>query len=181
MKLKRVSPFIAALLCATALYSYTGFYPVKILEIYARYRASECTSCSVKTLDRGAELLDRIFTPGLVIDPGEKAFVKTGRCGPGELQLKEDSKRRFYGRKGDEAVYYPAVVFRFHSGEEGMAGIDSKDYTAERVAEVYKSGKEFTGRIKLIPYAHGDGKTFIYDRERHVIQAHCKVLELTGK
>ena len=52
------------------------------------------------------------------------------------------------------------------------------DYTDEGRSEIYRAGRSFTGRIRLIKYAHGDGKTFTYDRERHVIQVHCRVLEL---
>jgi hypothetical protein len=181
MNMKSVLVSISILFSTTMLYSYTKFYPVEILEIYARYRASECSVCSVKSLDRGAELLDKIFRPGLVINPGEKGFAKTERCSSGELQIAGDSKRKYYGKKGDEIVYYPAVIFRYHTASESMSGIDNKDYTKEDAAKIYRSGKQFTGRIKLIPYAHGDAKTFIYDRERHVIQVHCIVLELMKK
>lgn len=125
--------------------------------------------------------LDKIFTPGLVIDPGGPGLVKTAVCGENELQLSDDMKRKLYKMKDDQPVYYPALVFRFHTKGRSMAGIRAKDYSSAEYDRIYDRGNAFTGRLKLVRYAHSDGRTFVYDRERHVVPVHCRVMELTGE
>lgn len=167
--------------CMTTLaaaWGYGRYYPVELLKIYAEFRASDCSVCSVKKLDRAAAGLDKLFTPGLVIDAGAAGLVKTSACGENEVQLSEDMKRKLYTMKDDEPVYYPAVVFRFHTKERNMSGIDEKNYSHNKYDSVYDRGSSFTGKIKLVLYAHGDGRTFVYDRERHLVQVHCKVLNM---
>lgn len=59
-----------------------------------------------------------------------------------------------------------------------MAGISNKDYSDTQYAGVYDSGNVFNAKIKLIRYENGDGKTFVYDRERNIVQVHCRIINL---
>ena len=177
MKLKL---FITAVIVfyITLIYGYGRYYPLDILKYYAEFKASGCSSCSIKLLDRGAAGLDQIFEEGLIIESGKSGFVKNGRCGENEIQLKSDEKRKVYKKSEDEIIYFPAVVFRFHTESRDMAGIAAHDYSDNKFAAIYDSGNSFTGNIKLIHYENGDGKTFVYDKERHVVQVHCVLVSL---
>ena len=109
---------------------------------------------------------------------GKSGFVKNGRCGENEIQLKSYEKLKVYKKSGDSIVYFPAMVFRFHTESRDMAGIAAQDYSDKKSNSIYDSGSFFTGRIKLIHYENGDGKTFVYDKERHVVQVHCILISL---
>jgi len=127
-------------LSAVTLFANSIYYPLDVLKFYAQFKTADCSVCSVKELDKASDVLNKLFIPGLIIDPGISSFVKTCRCEINEFQLKTDMKRKLFKNDGEDSVYYPAVVFRFHTISRYMAGIDVNDYSDKKYATIYDNG-----------------------------------------
>ncbi len=161
--------------------------PMRALKALGESRVDGCQYC-VDNFEKSAfRILNRYFLPGRVFlfegKDSSDLLLKRDVCRVGEL-LPSLYTQREKGTNGEGVSYeFPLVVFFFHTKRHYHSGMDKKVFTRDAVDLVYLEktqtpGRAFTGRIRLIDYPYGNGKSFIYFRKRNVLQVHCRVEKL---
>jgi len=161
--------------------------PMLALKALGESRVDECQYC-VENLEKSAfRILNRYFVPGRVFLFEEKEssglLLKSDVCEPGELLPSLYTKREKGKNSEGVSFEFPLVVFYFHTVAHHHAGIARKVFTHDTIDLMYSGknktmGRAFTGRIRLIDYPYGNGKSFIYFRKRNILQVHCRVEKL---
>lgn len=163
--------------------------PMLALKSLGESRVDECQYC-VENLEKSAfRILNRYFVPGKVFffegKDSSGLLLKSSVCKVGELLPSLYIKREKSTTGEGVSFEFPLVVFYFHTTKHHFAGIDKKVFTSDAVDSVYfekskTAGRAFKGRIRVIDYPYGNGKSFMYFRKRNIIQVHCRVEKLNA-
>lgn len=176
------------LLCVMALgilLTGTGAWPETLLPMDALEKLGEsaeetCPTC-VRALQKEAfGTLSHALDPGRVIRTAPGCMlVRNDWCAANELMLTchlDDDLQ-----SSDGSGLLPQVVFRFHTDQDHLVGIDPEHYTPGQIADIYQNtpiGTVFTGTVEIIPFRYGDGPSFLYSASELRLQIHCRILAL---
>lgn len=170
---------LASLACATlpAENAASGFeYPLVPGKLLADALADNCPICVKELRDRAYLLLDKAFPPGTRF--ANEAFARE----PGGKNIfapADHREKRLYKKdpkKGD--IYFPRVLFRFHTAADHLVGIDKNDFTGTASAKAFSalsSGGRFRGSATVVKFDYGNGKSFTYSPADNIIYIHCRL------
>ena len=149
------------------------------LEFLLEASTENCPVCVENLHKKAFKLLNDYYKPGLTLEfTGSARLMKEKKGVYGEL---------FQATKDDGTGKKPGgirIAFFFHTQRHHHAGVKKEDYSDNRHDATYGARKEgrdrfFTGKLTVIGYPYGDGKTFIYLKKRKVVQVQCLISELT--
>jgi len=146
--------------------------------LLAEAAAETCSICAENKVKKACEIMDAFFVPGTVIQIDEQChLIKPATGKINELSL---SCYPFDALAASLAKHEhpPLLVFAFYTPEKRLIGIQESDYTAPPTADLLHDsnpGTSYEGRVRLIPYAYGDGPTYNYFLQTNKLLIHCKV------
>lgn len=148
--------------------------PWTALKLIAESAVDPCKICSKMKLSEATAILVRKYEVGRIIKSTPScAFIRTDECGENEFVLSCYKKREPYTVPGGAGeVFFPLLVFRFHTVENHLEGISRNDFTPERISAVINESIEkiFRGEGRVIMYEKGDGPSFnIYEDKNRVV------------
>jgi len=145
--------------------------PTEAFELLTKSTTDSCSVCARDFRKQAFRILEERFRPGVVVRNDSLNWF--ARAPGSENELIVASQFR-----GD-----PKLTFRFHTAEDHLVGISESNMTDESLADRCRSapaGSIFQGAIEIVPFAYGDGPTFLYRASNNSIQVHCKVLDIAG-
>lgn len=155
--------------------------PDEAFLLIAQAGADPCSICGEQKLKQAFAVMTAKLRPGMVVDAGSGCgLVKRDAGGSYELSLTcypSAGLKQSVG--GDQKL--PDLVFSFYTLEKRLVGIADSDCTGAEMADVFRAappGTVFEGRVRLVPYAYGDGPSFNYFPQTDRVQVHCVLLEL---
>ncbi len=170
---------LASLACATlpAENAAPGFeYPIVPGKLLGDALADNCPICVKELRDRAYALLDKAFPPGTRFvneafsrEPGGKDIFAPADHREKRL-YKKDPKR------GD--IFFPRVLFRFHTSTDHLVGIDKNDFTGAAPGKDFSAlppGGLFRGNATVVKFDYGNGKSFTYSPADNIIYIHCRL------
>lgn len=157
--------------------------PIMALKLFADARIDKCPICAENLLKKGISLFSREFPPGRKFAAGTSCgFEVLGDEKRNELVLSCMKKRAFYKKdEGGNELFFPLIVFRYHTEGQQMVGIDRAYLTSRENREIIlkkERNSGFRGSILIVPYRYGDGRTFIFEKKENRLVVHCKILEV---
>ena len=141
----------------------------------------DCSICGKKKRKEAHRILNSELKPGLVIKSNLNCyFVKDTACDTNELLITA-CKQSEIGNLDleDERLFFPRVVFRFHTKKEHLVGIDEDSFTSNTFASIYSralNNAPINIELEIIEYKYGDGITYNYYLKENKLQIHCKLL-----
>jgi hypothetical protein len=139
-------------------------------EVTQLLTAAEADSCGVCIREKRADafaLADEWFAPGTRV----QSTAQTG------WHVLPGGDHELYFGAPDERL--PTLSFRFHTESEHLIGIQPDQYTDEDLARrilARPPGESGTETLEVIPFAYGDGASFLFDEEQNRLQIQCQVL-----
>jgi hypothetical protein len=112
-------------------------------------------------------LADEWFTPGTRVQSTAQSGWRVLPGGEQELYFGSPEER------------LPTLSFRFHTDSDHLIGIRPDQYTDEDLARrilALPPGESRTETLEVIPFAYGDGASFLFDEEQNRLQVQCRVL-----
>jgi len=159
--------------------------PLLALKLLADSTVEQCPACILKMQKQAFRMIDAVIPPEKTIETGPGIeFIRNTECEDGELMISNYSERMPASEGSDKSkLYMPLMTFYFHTGRHHLAGVNSEFLTPDSIDAIYgKPGddavRHFSGKIVLIPWNYGDGRSFIYFRKKNKIQVQCRILEL---
>ena len=157
-----------------------GLLPMEALEKLVESGNSDCPICVRQLQKEAFEILSFTLEPGRVIHTTRECLlIRSKSLASNELKLTCDFGDGPQLEK--DAGRFPRVMFRFHTLQDHLVGIDIKDYTPERFAALYRNAPTntvFYGSLEIIYFSYGDGPSFLYSTAEDRIQIHCRILDL---
>ncbi len=158
--------------------------PKMALKLLADNTIEPCRICVDKNKKKAFAALELEFTPGRIIAADKQFFIThSSECMENEMLLSSYTERERYIAEAEKTeLYFPLIVFAFHTVEKHLVGIDKEDYTDTIIAQkINKIGKNslLKGKIKIIRFDYGDGSSFVYSQKENVIKINCKVIGLS--
>ncbi len=176
---------LASLACATipAKNAASGFeYPLVPGKLLADALVDTCPICVKELRDRAYVILDKAFPPGTRFtheafsrEPGGKNIFAPGDHREKRLYKKDPTK-------GD--IYFPRVLFRFHTSADHLVGIGKNDYTDASPAKDFSAlppAGLFRGNATVVRFDYGNGKSFTYSPSDNIIYIHCRLDGVSAK
>ena len=139
-------------------------------EITALLVSSLSDSCGVCVRDKRREafaIAEAAFAPGTIVRGAPGANLRV--VDRAELEL----------RMGDTPSS-PAVSFRVHTEDEHLIGIAPEHLTPRDRAFVIHDtpeGDVVDVTLEVVPFAYGDGTTFLFDELDNRLQVQCRVVD----
>lgn len=162
----------------------TSFQMPKIaLKLFGDSLMEGCKICVKDLRKKASKILNEEFPAGKVVTGDENSkFIKLKTVEENTFGLDCCKDREFYKEdESGEKVYFPSVVFKFHTKKIHLAGVKEADYTDNTIESKFlklQGGSRFRAKIVLIKYEYGDGDTYNYFEKDNILQFHCKILEI---
>ncbi|MFN0149217.1 MAG: hypothetical protein ACKVU1_00730 [bacterium] len=140
-------------------------------DLLAKSMIDSCSACAREFRRHAFERLEERFPPGLVVRSDSTSRFLRADEAQNELRLTSPPEGA------------PRLSFRFHTAADRLVGIADSDMTDEGLADWCRStpaGTAFGGELEIIPFAYGDGPTFLYHASSNTIELQCRVLAVAG-
>jgi hypothetical protein len=140
-------------------------------EITGLLTAAEADSCGVCIREKRAdafELAEEWFAPETTVQVG---------TGDGWRVLPGGEMELHFGPASDTS---PTLSFRFHTDDIHLVGIMPEHFTdPELVARILARppGELGSETLEVVPFAYGDGASFIFDADKNRLQVQCRILD----
>lgn len=175
-----ISKLIILILCAD-IYSVTkSIVPEKAEVMLAESLCTSCGSVAMAKREKGIEMINQALPSGKILRSENNChFLKTSECGENEFVSSCSMERVLYKTEYGKKIYYPLVVFMFHSEDKHLIGIEKKNLSSRSVQiEFNKIDRYvyFSSEIILIPYKYAGERTFLFDATSNKIIVHCKII-----
>ena len=148
-------------------------YPEEALDLLTQSTRDSCSICAEKNRKKAFAVLDEFYPPETILASNEGRRLE--RMPDGLLELRFND----YDRE------QPRLTFRFHTGAEHLIGIEPADYTDAAIAAEVDAPPQgsastvtFSGAIRIVPFAYGDGPSYLYSPSENHLQIQCQVLDL---
>ena len=141
------------------------------LELLAKSEADSCPACARDHRRSAFTLLEEQFPPGAIVRSDSLRGFTRAPASTNELIFTP------------HASVHPPLTFRFHTAEDHLVGISEANLTDEGLASLCRDaadGAVLRGAIEIVPFAYGDGPTFLYLASDRRVQIHCKILSMSN-
>lgn len=143
--------------------------PAEAYDLLARSAADSCSVCARDLRTRAFRILEERFPPGAIMRSDSLHWFASAPDGASTLRV----------APGDGST--SKLAFRFHTLDDRLVGIADLSLTDARVAARCRAAPASTtlgGAIEIVPFAYGDGATFLYQALRVSIEVQCRIVEI---
>jgi hypothetical protein len=148
-------------------------------ELLARSADDSCASCARDHQRSAFEVLEERFPPGKIVRSDSLLSFQRAPQSDDELILVWGAAD---GSTWSTWRARHRLTLQFHTAEDHLVGIAEADMTDEGLALLCRSTPDSValhGALEIVPFAYGDGPSFLFTPSAQRIQIQCRILELS--